>query len=427
MKSSKTGIKKPTSKTTTRIVVQPEVKEVPPPESLADWVEDTHLINLLKEISWSYDNIFSPGDEDNILNSVITTDRIAYGIANNGRTASTASELGDGMWVALNQSITGKPGTTLENFFEDIYRKLACCTNQSEIVVPILKQTSDGKVEKIYKRLTFDIKGEGKCMINGRNWYDDNQTLDGYNPRCEEFMTRLIAFLDKYDPNNEMLNTFGGCMANVNLPKSDSIDAANDPALLSIINSNRSCFMSTCNASAAYKRQQDRKSCQTTICTAKINFNDIDAGNAVNLLGNTITQKCGTNSELSKSLEASKEGTTSSTQTSTGTTSTTQPTTGTTTSSTQPTIGTTTSSSQPTTETTTQFDKTSTGVSLPSSTVETEDKLSDNNIQDIQQPSLFSRFFMWLASLFSPTTVQTESFDNIDIKNMDKRIKLIII
>jgi len=382
--------------------------------SLYGWLNDTYLINLLKEIDWSFNNIFSPEDKDQILNAVVTSETKAHGIANNGRTKETASELGDGMWIALNETITGKSGITLENYFENIYKKLACCTNQKEIVVPILKQNSDGSIEKVDKRLSFDIGNTGQCKINGRDWYDDNQTKAGYNSKCEELMTRLIAFLDKYDPENKMLETYGGCMANVNLPKNNDIDSREDPIIMNLINRNRTCFLNTCNAPEAYKRQNDREPCQTAICNAKIDFSGLDAiDSVVNLLGNSIEQNCGVNSEISKKLEAIQQENVNQEENITDE-----------------------SIEKVYDETADKVAEITDKINQKNETVEPEKEQTlfswffndeETTTSTEETPGFFTRFFNWLASLFNLQNEETETFKNIDIKNMDKRIKLLII
>jgi len=269
-----------------------------------DHMEPGYFLDLIKNIGWKINNIFSPADKADIMRSVLISNDEATLLTTTGTTKDNADERNQGMWRKLNSAITGKKGDTLEHYFENIYKKLACCTNQKTITVPILKRNSQGKIEKIYKTISVDTGSE--CTMNGVDWFDDNTTEQGYNSNCEDLLQRLIAFLSKYDPENEMIKTYGGCLANKNLDDIDE-DILKDPFLLNMVNVNRSCLMPTCNEPGAYKRKQDRKSCTTTICTAEFNVSDNDAGGALSVFGNQIEQQCGPQSDLSKSLESGEE------------------------------------------------------------------------------------------------------------------------
>lgn len=269
-----------------------------------DHMEPNYFLSLIKNIGWKVNNIFSPEDKADIMRNVLIDNDEATLLTTTGTTKDNADERNKGMWRKLNSAITGKKGDTLEHYFENIYKKLACCTNQKTITVPILKRNSQGKIQKIYKTISVDTGNE--CTMNGINWFDDNTTEQGYNSNCEDLMQRLIAFLSKYDPENDMIKTYGGCLANKNLDDIDE-DILKDPFLLNMVNVNRSCLMPSCNQPGAYKRKQDRKSCTTTICTAEFNVSDNQAGGALSVFGNQIQQQCGPQSDLSKSLEKGED------------------------------------------------------------------------------------------------------------------------
>ena len=270
-----------------------------------DNIDDNYFLAMIKNIGWKLNNLFTPADKTDIMRSVLISDSDADLLTTTGATKDKADERNGGMWMALNKSITGKDGITTEHYFEKIYEKLACCSGKSQITVPILKRnTTTGKIERIYKTIKVDRTKE--CTINGQDWADDNTTETGYKPNCEQLLQRLIAFLSKYDPENPMLDSYGGCLANKHLNAIDE-NILKDPFLLNLVNVNRSCLMPTCNNPDAYKRKQDRKSCTTTICQAKIGVSDSQAGGAISVFGNQIQQNCGPESELSKSLEKGKE------------------------------------------------------------------------------------------------------------------------
>jgi hypothetical protein len=269
-----------------------------------EYLEDNYFLSLLKTIGWKFNNLFTPDDKENIKKSVLISDEEATLLTTTGTTSSNADERNQGMWMKLNKSITGNKDTT-EHYFENIYKKLACCSGKSQITVPILKRNQKtGEIERVYKTIKIDRKGE--CTMNGLDWADDNTTEKGYKPHCEDLMQRLIAFLSKYDSKNPMIDSYGGCLANKHLNAIDE-DILKDPFLLNLVNINRSCLMPTCNKPDAYKRKQDRKSCTTTICQAKIGVSEAQAGGAISVFGNQIEQQCGPQSELSQSLSKGEE------------------------------------------------------------------------------------------------------------------------
>lgn len=263
-------------------------------------VTDNYFFNLLKNISWKINNMFSFGDKQDILRSTSINVNELNKLISTGLSKNNPSGNEFGMWRELNTTITGKPGVTIENYFENIYTKLACCLGKDTITVPVPYRGNDGVIYR--KEVTIKVDRKKECTINGINWNDDNTTELGHNPNCQRLFERLIAFLSKLDPENPMLNTYGGCIANKNI---DSKILAN-PTLFSIVDANRSCTVSSCSGQA-YKRKRDRKNCETTLCNAEINISDIEAGSALNILGNSIEQTCGPQSKIAKSLESGKE------------------------------------------------------------------------------------------------------------------------
>lgn len=269
------------------------------------WMEDNYLLSLMKNISWRMNNIFTSADESSIKSAVLISDDEAKLLTTTGATADTADERNMGLWMSLNSDVTGKDGQTLEHYFDNIYQKLACCTGQSSVTVPILKRNATtGAIEKVYKKITVDRTSQ--CTMNNVDWADDNTTEASYKPHCEDFMQRLIAVLSKYDPDNPILEIEGGCLANKNLDAIDE-DILKDPFLVNLVNVNRSCLMPTCNNPSAYKRKEDRKTCETSICTAEISVSDSQAGGAISVFGNEINQQCGASSELSSALAGGEE------------------------------------------------------------------------------------------------------------------------
>jgi hypothetical protein len=263
-------------------------------------IDETTLELLLKNISWTI-NIFQPADKTDIQRNIKITEKDAQALSTSGLTKNNPSGSDLGMWRELGPSITGQNQTITEHYFENLYKKLACCTNQSTLTIPILQRnTETGKIERKEKTIAFDLANE--CKINGLDWKDDNSSEAGHNKTCEKLMQRYIAFLSKYDNTHPHLKTYGGCISNKNIKDMDERILEN-PSLMKMVDTNRSCLVDTCNNPIAYKRKQDRKTCESTICVAEFNVSDNQAGEAINVFGNKIEQNCGGSSKIEKELE----------------------------------------------------------------------------------------------------------------------------
>ena len=246
--------------------------------------EDAYFDSLLKKISWAYDSIFTEADKNQLLEDVEFTDEDINGITTKGLNKGSAPNNQTSMWRELSASQTGTE-KKIVHYFEQVYKKLACCMGKEQLTVNIPRYNrSTKKMETIERTIVID---RGTCKINGIDYEDDNFSEKGYKPACEKFMKRFIAFLLKYEPTNPMIKKYGGCLANKFL----SEGVKSNPKLYNIINNNRSCTVNECSASA-YKRLGDRKNCETVFCEAITNISDIDAGRDVSL-ETSISQNCG--------------------------------------------------------------------------------------------------------------------------------------
>ena len=266
-------------------------------------IEGSYLYSLLKNISWSFDKMFTDTDKDDIMRNVSISETDAEKLVSTGLSKKNPAGNELGMWRELNESITGEQGIVVEHYFKNIYKKLACCLGKDTITINIPRYNrTTKKLER--KEITISVDRAKECKMNGINWNDDNTTVEGHNMNCQRLIERLVAFLSKYDPGNPMIDTFGGCVANKHIGE----DILKNPILRSVVDSNRSCTIQQCGGSA-YKRKQDRQSCTTTICTANIQVSDAEAGTALNVLGNQIEQNCGAESALYKDLKEKGEET----------------------------------------------------------------------------------------------------------------------
>lgn len=259
---------------------------------------------LIKNMNWPTNYLFDDNDEENIKNAVAISDDNAKYLATTGTTKDTIEKGDKGMWI---QNSIGDDDNSpqISNYFQKMYSKLSCCLGKKQISVPILVTTDDNKLEKKYVEISAN-----DCNIDGIDWYDDNTTELGYNEKCQNLLVRLIAFLDKYDPDNEMIDTYGGCIANKHLKNNNlDIDFTSQPLLYQLADINRKCLIEKCREPDAYKRLQERQNCETTFCQSQMTFTDLDAAN-LNILGTQIQQTCGASAAISKATDSATGNTT---------------------------------------------------------------------------------------------------------------------
>ena len=99
-----------------------------------------YLYNLYGNISWPLDDVFKNKTAE-LINSKI--DGIGSGqvatLTTKGHTSTAPDDTtGYGIWFSPNNGIS-------EHTFNNIYKKIACCTNQQDITIPYIKANKDGK------------------------------------------------------------------------------------------------------------------------------------------------------------------------------------------------------------------------------------------------------------------------------------------
>ncbi len=276
------------------------------------------LHEIITNMDWPLNHLFSEDDKQLVKSSVPITDSKATDLVTHGRTIHEADETESGMWFKINSSISDSGTDVVENYFTSLYKKISCCLGRVAITVPMLKfDSTTNTMTKEYKTIQAsksECCGNKRCLINGIDWYDDNTTEGGHNPRCEELLIRLVAFLEKYNPESKMLNTYGGCIANRNMAIGD-VDFTLNPILYDLVSNNRSCMIDSCSG-LAYKRKQDRRYCANTICQANVNLADVAAGHDVSVIGTKISQQCGGDSTMmqTNNLSSTNSNSTANTQ-----------------------------------------------------------------------------------------------------------------
>lgn len=247
--------------------------------------------NYMINIDWILPDfqLFKQSDKETIKTKVQFSDDSINGLLADGHTQDSPSGTTFGMW-------NNKGG--IHNYFEDVYKKIGCCTGQDTVNIKIPIKQDDGsyKVEEH----TIDID-RSKCKFNDIDMDDNNMDGNGYKQDCQYFFERLIAFLEMYDPENPLIATYGGCLSNKFIPD----EIKNDPSLFGMYDANRKCTVPEC-ADKAYKRNEERSDCNTVICNATIDLSNVSVQGSANITDNTIVQNCGKDTPMGKELEKKK-------------------------------------------------------------------------------------------------------------------------
>jgi len=239
-----------------------------------------YLYNLYGNISWPLDDVFKNKTTE-LINSKI--DGIGSGqvatLTTKGHTSTAPDDTtGYGIWFSPNNGIS-------EHTFNNIYKKIACCTNQQDITIPYIKAHKDGK--PIYDDFKVNIQpNENRCYINGIQYFDKNNSLQPTpNQNCAALMQKTMAFLKIYDPKNPLIEQVGGCIDDSLLPP--------NPTLANIVISNRACgpFAKNCKLPTAWKGSNERKNCSLTFCDQRIDIKDVQSLKG-NVNFNEIVQEC---------------------------------------------------------------------------------------------------------------------------------------
>ena len=239
-----------------------------------------YLYNLYGNISWPLDDVFKNKTAELINSKIdgIGSSQVAT-LTTKGHTSTAPDDTtGYGIWFSPNNGIS-------EHTFNNIYKKIACCTNQQDITIPYIKARKDGK--PIYDDFKVNIQpNENRCYINGIQYFDKNNSLQPTpNQNCSALMQKTMAFLKIYDPKNPLIERVGGCIDDSLLPP--------NPTLANIVISNRTCgpFAKNCKLTTAWKGSNERKNCSLTFCDQRIDIKDVQAlKGAVNF--NDIVQEC---------------------------------------------------------------------------------------------------------------------------------------
>ena len=260
-------------------------------------IDITYLEDLIKRISWEYDSIFTEAHKDILRETVDLPKHEVHNIINYGLTKETATYTGNKytMWQKLSASQTKKE-KKIVHYFTEIYKKIACCIGVEDINVKLYRYNPESKKLEIIN-VPIVIDRDTDCIFSGINYRDDNDEPEDYNENCERFMKRFIAFLTIYDPDNPMIETYGGCISNTFIPE----NIKRNPMLYKLINSNRYSSVRACQNYLSYKRKQDRKIQNNTICLAEFNVQDVNAGGNAGLESNII-QNCGGTSSVEKNV-----------------------------------------------------------------------------------------------------------------------------
>lgn len=253
--------------------------------------------NLLRNISWNYDNIFKGKSRDDIRKHVSIVDDSELdnlrtkGMIDNINHHTGATGDGSGMW--------SKKDNKAYHYFDDLYKKLACCTGQRNVNIPYSK-ISGNNVRTDSTDINIDVDG-GECKIGGVDWFDDNSTPNKTNQNCEKFLTRLIAYLEQNDPNSPLVKKYGGCLATKYVNAALKKSSAGKPISASkktLYNKMRKIFVPECGTGpTTFRRKIDREANSISICEASMEVGNMKAsGDSSQIqLAQKIEQNCDIN------------------------------------------------------------------------------------------------------------------------------------
>lgn len=260
-----------------------------------------YIKNQLKNTSFRPSDNFRMFDtSDDIYSTTRISKADEDALKTKGLTKGNPDSGKRGMWIRHD-------GGQIEHAFDDIYKKLACCLGKGandDFPISIIKsyKLEGGKVTEIETEdfaVKFDTSGD-KCKINGVDYKDSNNENTPMNTNCLKLIERLVAFLNKHEPNpeepiNPLLAEIGPCVNNALIPK----DIVNNAALTQELAGNRECSIAACKDGkarrTAFLTESERKPCTNTICIAKLASDNATGQGNVNaiLSNNNVTQNCG--------------------------------------------------------------------------------------------------------------------------------------
>ena len=256
-------------------------------------MDENYFRSIIKNMNYIYDDLFNKEDIELIEKNTFfdaDEDDLPNELVSFGLKKSDAKNLDTTIWQNWNNNVS--------HTFENIYSKLICCLGKKSgtkkslaLVIPVYK---DGKIE-LDKR-TYSIESaKESCNFGGNNFYDDNATPEGYNLHCEALMNKYCLFLQKYDPENPLIDELCGCILGKKYISPALLEPANAAALGMVVGQ-RNCGIGQCIAPNAYKRQGDREQCasEINICSNNIDVSDISA-NSAEFKNITLNNDCGGN------------------------------------------------------------------------------------------------------------------------------------
>ena len=250
------------------------------------YIDYNYFKGIIRETDWNFDNLFKNKSADDVRKHVsIPVDNEVNTLVNTGHTSSQADGNEYAMWSKKNNQAY--------HYFDDLYKKLACCTGLQGVHIPYSDINGNKQVEAIdYQK--------AECTINGTDWYDSNEPKTNPNANCEKFMNRLIAYLEINDPGSDIVRKYGGCLANryVNAALQGKGASTERKVLYDTL---RQVFVPECaqSSSTTYKRAADRKDAAVSICDAKMEVGNMMAsGNQSQIaLAQQINQNCTVNTQ----------------------------------------------------------------------------------------------------------------------------------
>ena len=243
-------------------------------------MDENYFRSIIKNIGYIYNDLFDQEDIELIEQNTFfdaDEDDFPNELTSQGLTKSDAKNLETTIWQEWDNNVS--------HTFEKIYSKLICCLGNKSgtkknlaLSIPVYR---DGQI--VLDKRTYSItNAEETCNFSGNNFYDDNSTSGGYNSSCEHLMNKYCLFLQKYDPENPLIDNLCGCILGKKYITEEmpAMLESQNAAALSQVLGQRNCGIGKCIKENAYRRSGDRGQCvsQINICSNTLAVSDVETG-----------------------------------------------------------------------------------------------------------------------------------------------------
>lgn len=239
------------------------------------------------ELSWDYNNMHDKFKQKSSLDKI----KIARDIYPSQKPNTDSQLLNDltNEWLTTNSKESDVENNNIKtgiwsrssdknsanNIFDERYLKTWCCLGK--------KPNINIKYYDINNKLSSKaLSNKHSCIIDNKDWYDDNKTVKSYKPHCELFMNHsmLLDSVHNFGETDnkygapDYLNTYGSCMNNEPLRK--MFEKTKLPVQAKqVISANRQCTLDECAAKGYRRKHQREVNCMVQICSNESTLKNI--------------------------------------------------------------------------------------------------------------------------------------------------------